>query len=130
MTVETAIRLLIKFASWIAIYRYRPDEGSARLVVADNLRKVLDEVIMQTFLTGVLPSSKLLKRVENAKRNLDDRKETSVSDEVIAGLDFVIPQDIIVRCMSKMNIGYGNGITDEVRIKICEEIIRTLDKNI
>ena len=130
MAVESAIRLLIKFASWIAIYRYRPDEGSARLEVADNLRKILDEVIMRTFRTGTLPGAKILKRVERSTIQLDDRKGVALDDEVIAGLDFVIPQDIIVRCKAKINIGSGNCITDDDRIKIYEELIRTLDRNI
>ena len=130
MTVESAIRLLIKFASWIAVYRYRPDEGSTRLEIADDLRKVLDEVLMKTFRTGALPSSKLLKRVKMATMKLDDRHEKIAGDEVITGLDFVIPQDIIARCKAKMNISSADCITDEERIKICEELIRTLDRNI
>lgn len=131
LVIEKSLRLIGKFGSWISTYRYRWEEGRKKLEEVDELRSLIDQIMITVSRTGELPSNEMCEKV---KARYDLLKPSEVMDDekldIIANVDFLIPVDIVKSYVDKFAKGADGNIDESNRGKMYCEMINALERGV
>ena len=127
--VVEAMRRIEKVCGWITQFMTRPREGISVLEQADKVRKLLDRIFARSCRKGVWPSWWLCRRLAYETRILKQEFEKESDDLMVVGVDFLLPEKLVLKYKKRAGIALNEPIKGERAIKMYEYMLSALDRS-